>query len=427
MRIFFRLCILVFPYFLVSACKLAPVYNVEDAAYKVPSNTTLSDIERAIIRGSTKVGWKARHISSRTILAKYTFKRNKYSATVRIDFDRDSYSIAYSESRNLKYTEGYPQSASDDNIISGANEFFTNANPFEKANDSATNQAGPKVHKTYNEWIRSLESSINRELSALSEGTHGVRAWQSAATAKACDDILKAIVSGQASITKSRVNIRAGAGTHCQIVGTVSKDDFFELLGKKDNWYYIALSTGKEAWVYAPLVKKSAGYENSIAAVKADNISVNPPPPAPPPVTQPGERISIAVVRFKTLNTKAQDIALGDLISETFTTALVNSKAYKIIERAQLDKVIKELEMSQTGFIDTTDAVAIGKMVNADAIITGSVALLAGQLQLNARIIEIESAYVISAETRTTSYSLRNINKATQEIVQNLSRKFVNK
>lgn len=66
--------------------------------------------------------------------------------------------------------------------------------------------------------------------------------------------------------------------------------------------------------------------------------------------------------------------------------------------------------MSQTGFIDASDAVEIGTMLHADAIITGSVALLGGQIQLNARIIEIESAYVISVDTKTTRYTLENIN-----------------
>jgi len=57
--------------------------------------------------------------------------------------------------------------------------------------------------------------------------------------------------------------------------------------------------------------------------------------------------------------------------------------------------------MSQTGFIDASDAVEIGKMLHADAIITGSVALLGGQIQLNVRIIEIESAYVISTDPKS--------------------------
>jgi hypothetical protein len=74
----------------------------------------------------------------------------------------------------------------------------------------------------------------------------------------------------------------------------------------------------------------------------------------------PRQKISIAVIRFKSLDQKAHDISLEDQVSETFTST------FKIIEREQLDKVIKEMEMSKTGFIDTTDDVEIGKILHAD-------------------------------------------------------------
>lgn len=151
---------------------------------------------------------------------------------------------------------------------------------------------------------------------------------------------------------------------------------------------------------------------------KAQSVNWTPPPPA-----AARKKISIAVIQFKTLNKEAKEIDLGDLVSETLTSALVNSSGFRIIERQQLNKVIGEMEMSQTGFIETTNAVSIGKMLHADAIITGSVALLGDQIQVNARIIDIESAYVISAETKTTTYTLQNVTKIAKEIVTTLSHK----
>ena len=217
-------------------------------------------------------------------------------------------------------------------------------------------------------------------------------------------------------VSKSRVNLRSGAGTRCTVVGAVTSNETFALLGEKNSWYYISRSNGDTGWIYAPLVKTVSG-QTKPATVTATTVTI--------PQGPPREKISIAVIEFKTLNKEAQKISLGNLVSETFTSSLVNSSAFKIIERAQLDKVIKEMEMNQTGFIETTDAVEIGKMLHADAIITGSVALLEGQIQLNARIIDIESAYVISAETKTTQYTLEKINVLVDEIVSRLSTSFL--
>ncbi len=186
----------------------------------------------------------------------------------------------------------------------------------------------------------------------------------------------------------------------CSIVGTLSTGAKVSLLGKQGKWYYIQQENGSNAWVYNTLISLNNTSSNTAHKVTINTTSQ----PVPRPPTPASKRISIAVIQFKTLNNEARDISLGELVSESFTTALVNSNNFKIIEREQLDKVVKEMEMTQTGFIETTNAVEIGKMLHADAIITGSVALLNNQIQLNARIIEIESAYVISAESATTRY-----------------------
>ncbi len=403
---------------LLSGCKSAPVYNVHDAAFVRPPGSSLYDIEQAIVRGCRRVHWQPKVISPGKILAHYSTKKHRYAATVAIDFDHDSYDISYVNSQNLKYHRLSEQNGESDS-------FFSEHNPF--ADTQNQSDAGPQatIHKVYNQWVSNLEESINTELTTLAYAKPAARTKYPAPTANpaqatnaSCSDQPASHVSGRATIDKSRVNLRKGASSRCPIVGSIIRGEVFTLQGKKNSWYYIVVNRGEHAWIYAPLVTRIAAAKSASSSVRTPIPAASPPAPAPP-----SKRISIAVIHFKTLNKEAQDIALGELISETFTSALVNSHSFKIIEREQLDKVVKEMEMSQTGFIDATDAVEIGKMLHADAIITGSVALLGGQIQLNARIIEIESAYVISADTKTTRYTLENINKIVNEIVDKLSRK----
>ena len=63
-------------------------------------------------------------------------------------------------------------------------------------------------------------------------------------------------------------------------------------------------------------------------------------------------------------------------------------------------------------------------MLHADAIITGSVALLNNQIQINARIIEIESAYVLDADTQSDTYTLKKMNKIVGQMVNKFSKSF---
>lgn len=378
---------------LLGGCRGAQVYNINQAAI-TSSDASQREIQAAIVRGAKKAGWTPKVVSANQVMATYSYKRDKFGATVIIGHDRNTYSINYHDSRNLKYRI--------------------------KQNGE---QSVATIHKIYNKWVTLLNQKINQELKTLAISPSGAYAGSTRNGYKPkptkpvtqhCYDQPDQTISGIATISKSSVNLRSGAGTHCGIVGTVGAGREFSLLGRKNNWYYIDTGDAR-AWVYAPLVKRISETRTYEATE-----SVEPPPAVPP-----SKRISIAVIRFKTLNKEAQQIALGELVSETFTSALVNSRSFKIIEREQLDKVVKEIEMNQTGFIETTDAVEIGKILHADAIITGSVALLGGQIQLNARIIEVESAYVISADTRTTNYTLSNITQIANEIVRKLSNKLV--
>jgi len=411
---------------LISGCKSTAVRNVEEASFVVPSNVSLDTIKQAIIRGTKKAGWRTKVMERGVLAASYSYKRNRFGAVVRIKYDHDSYEIIYHSSHNLKYKESAASENDSPGFFSESKDFFSENNPFKKNTGlSVFTEKPATIHKIYNKWVAELETNINTELVLLNQKRHFTKANVKANKKQlvSCDDRPDYGATGYGKISRSSVNVRQGAGTHCKIVTTVSHRDIFSLLGKKNNWYYIALNGGANGWVYAPLVSHP---KEKVQPVVTKDIRVSAAEIAPAPPLVPAKSISIAVIRFKTLNKEAQDISLGELVSETFTSALVNSRQFKIIEREQLDKLVKEMEMGQTGFIETTDAVEIGKMLHADAIITGSVALLGGQIQLNARIIEIESAYVISADTKTNSYTLKNINKMVNEIVRKLARRLRN-
>lgn len=418
---------------LIVGCKSTTVQNIEGSSFSTGQSASLSQIRQAISRACLNAGWKVKSSSQRQIIASYSYKRNKFGAVVRIPFNRHSYDILYMSSHNLKYQEAKLNMAEDnleesDNFWEDSQQFFTENNPFKKSsNANHTAKRSPTIHKIYNQWVAKLDKSISRELNSIN-GRQVVTSNYSKSSASrstapklpntTCIDQPSISLNGQGTITKSSVNLRSGASTQCEIVGSVQKGQTFSIRGQKNNWLFISHNQNL-AWIYAPLVVELN--DTPTATVQA-NTSVTPNRTPPPP---PSRNISVAVIHFKTLNNEAQKISLGDLVSETFTSALVNSRGFKIIEREQLDKVVKEMEMTQTGFIETTDAVQIGKMLHADAIITGSVALLNNQIQLNARIIEIESAYVISAETRTATYTLQNVTNMANDIVQNLSQKLI--
>jgi len=106
----------------------------------------------------------------------------------------------------------------------------------------------------------------------------------------------------------------------------------------------------------------------------------------------------IAVIPFSYVDGRKS--SAGVIISERITTQLVNQNAFEVVERAQLEKVMKELNLQSSGIMNEQTTKEIGKILGVEAIITGSlIAKKQGVVEVNARLISTETAKVIAAHT----------------------------
>lgn len=90
---------------------------------------------------------------------------------------------------------------------------------------------------------------------------------------------------------------------------------------------------------------------------------------------------------------------LRSQITRTATSQEFTEKSgfvYTVIERAQMDKILEEFDYQSTGCTDEECAVELGKMLNAERIVIGSVGLVGQTYTINARIVDIETATTLS-------------------------------
>jgi hypothetical protein len=89
------------------------------------------------------------------------------------------------------------------------------------------------------------------------------------------------------------------------------------------------------------------------------------------------------------------DKAVAENVREDLSTALPNVEppAFRLVERGQLDQVLKELGLQQTGLVDSATAIKLGKMVQAQAVLIGSVSDRGpgSAVVINARLINTET------------------------------------
>ncbi len=152
-----------------------------------------------------------------------------------------------------------------------------------------------------------------------------------------------------------------------------------------------------------------------------------------------GSRKGVAVMDFNTLDGSVT--VLGRFIGEELITRLFETERLKVIERSLLEKAIEELKFNTSDLVDPTIAKQVGKVVGADAIVTGTLSDLGDSVKINARVIMVESGEVIGAAgaqimkdtairdmlSKSLNSSFRSGQKMREEIESETSSKVIEK
>ena len=96
----------------------------------------------------------------------------------------------------------------------------------------------------------------------------------------------------------------------------------------------------------------------------------------------------MAVLRFDTNNASSD---LGDGVAEMISGELANSASVVVIERGAINAIVKEMELQRSGLTDS-DAVRIGKGLNAKKVLLGSVRRFGDDtFLLTVRVVDVET------------------------------------
>ncbi|MFH0801549.1 MAG: CsgG/HfaB family protein [bacterium] len=87
-------------------------------------------------------------------------------------------------------------------------------------------------------------------------------------------------------------------------------------------------------------------------------------------------KMKIAVLPFEDGSLKhwwSGDFRPGEGIADSMVTALVNSKAFVVVERSELKKVLEEQGLGGTGIVDPATAAKVGKVLGVRYLVMGKV------------------------------------------------------
>jgi hypothetical protein len=113
---------------LVVGCRIAPVYDVNQAPITASRAVSMSEVEQTIRQAGAGLGWQMVPKGPGNIEG--TLILRDHRAVVDIKYDTKSYSIKYKDSSNLQYD-------------------------------------GTQIHANYNGWVQRLDNTIRARLTGL--------------------------------------------------------------------------------------------------------------------------------------------------------------------------------------------------------------------------------------------------------------------
>jgi TolB-like protein len=123
---------------------------------------------------------------------------------------------------------------------------------------------------------------------------------------------------------------------------------------------------------------------------------------------------SLAITDFDT-DKESKKFNLGFAVSEIITEEIQKSGKYLIVEKKNINKIISALELGQTGLYNSDKIVSIGKLINAQYLLVGSVSKLAGFYHVSVRVVEVATGSVVLTDsTEIDSVMLENISEKYQ-------------
>ena len=134
------------------------------------------------------------------------------------------------------------------------------------------------------------------------------------------------------------------------------------------------------------------------------------------------KKTKIAVLDFGIQGKGFETEDMGRIVAEWMTTAFVQAGRFDVIERRMLKKILGEQQLGLSGALDNDSVTELGKLLGVEVIISGSVMKFQDVLEVNARIIDVESASILAAESvkSTTAVQLQElVVQMTDQIISN--------
>ena len=116
---------------------------------------------------------------------------------------------------------------------------------------------------------------------------------------------------------------------------------------------------------------------------------------------------------------------LGEFLSIRVIETIKRMEGWNTIERERLSLALEELNLGTSSLVDESTKLKLGRLIGAQWMIFGGYQVIAEQMRVDLRVVEVGSGRILNAVEKTVPASdlsgwLNAVEEATQELLKNL-------
>lgn len=142
-----------------------------------------------------------------------------------------------------------------------------------------------------------------------------------------------------------------------------------------------------------------------------------------PQVKQVGSRMSVSMLPFHLRGKRdLSQVAYDDLLK-----AITASGRFNLVDRRVIDKVVRELKLSEAKLTDQTITVKAGKLTQAEAVLIGFVYETSYSIEVYARVVDVETSTILAekdAYLEGSPISLKDLMKLMEGLTIKINNQF---
>jgi TolB-like protein len=111
------------------------------------------------------------------------------------------------------------------------------------------------------------------------------------------------------------------------------------------------------------------------------------------------KRAYTAILDFQILSSEKDLAVLAAEIPQALSAAFLKGPYLKPVERQELEKALKEMELASSEAVDAKTAQQIGKLLGAKYLLLGSLTKLSATAKISYRLVRTETGEIVQADS----------------------------